>query len=299
MFQKFVFLASFAGLLAGCALPSASAAPTPYPAEYLPTVIYLTAESINATKAAGITPTISPTDTPTPIPVTPSPTVAPTLGPGFQLSAIQINKPGPMSKIASPLELSVIAYPGKSNKVQFDLYGEDGRLLGRTIQFAPPHPLGDYLFVKIPFEIRAAAELGLIQVSTKDNLGNIQSLVSLRVLLISNGDSIINPAGNAVYERVALNDLPDGSVVSGGVLSLHGEFLPYNTQQVVFELISSDNKSLGLRVMNFPGLDMQNFSTTIPYKVDSPTQARLFIRQADDLLSSPAYVYSEMLTLNP
>ena len=239
------------------------------------------------------------TDTPTPIPETPSPTAVPTLGPGFQLSAIQINKPGPMSKVASPLELNVLAYPGKSNKVQFDLYGEDGRLLGRTIQYAPFHPLGDYLYVKIPFEIRAAAEMGIIQVSTKDDLGNVQSLVSDRVLLISNGDSIINPPGNTIYERVAINSIPANSTVSGGVLTLKGEFLPYNSQQVVFELISSDNKSLGLRVMNFPNTDLQNFSTTIPYKVDSQTQARLFIRQADDLLSSPAYVYSEMVILNP
>lgn len=299
MLRKIIFLASITGLLAGCALPGGTPVPTAYPANYLPTVIYLTAESINATKAAGITPTIAMTDTPTPILETPSPTAIPTLGPGFQLSAIQINKPGPMSRVASPLELNVVAYPGKSNKVQLDLYGEDGRLLGRTIQFAPPRPLGAYLFVKIPFEIRAAAELGLIQVSTKDDLGNVQSLVSDRVLLISSGDSIINPAGNTIYERVAINNLPDNSTVSGGVLSLQGEFLPYNSQQVIVELISKDGKSLGLRVLNFPNLNLQNFSTTIPYKVDSQTQARLFIRQADDLLSTPAYVYSELVTLNP
>ncbi len=299
MLRKILFFASLAGLLAGCALPRATSIPTAYPANYLPTVIYLTAESINATKAAEATPTLAVTDTPTPVPETPGPTAIPTLGPGFQLSALQINKPGPMSKVASPLELSVVAYPGKSNKVEFDLYGEDGRLLGRTIQFAPPHPLGDYLYVKIPFEIRAAAELGLIQVSTKDDLGNIQSLVSDRVLLISNGDSIINPAGNTIYERVAINSIPADSTVSGGVLSLKGEFLPYNSQQVVFELISNTNKSLGLRVMNFPNANLQNFSTTIPYKVDSQTQARLFIRQGDDLLNSPAYVYSEIVTLKP
>ncbi len=299
MLRKILFFGSLAGLLAGCALPGATSIPTAYPANYLPTVIYLTAESINATKAAEITPTLAVTDTPTPIPETPSPTVVPTLGPGFQLSAIQINKPGPMSKVASPLELNVLAYPGKSNKVEFDLYGEDGRLLGRTIQYAPQRPLGDYLYVKIPFEIRAVAEVGIIQVSTKDDLGNVQALVSDRVLLISNGDSIINPPGNTIYERAALNNLPDNPTVSGGVLSLQGEFQPYNRQPVVFELISNDGKSLGLRLLNFPNLNMQNFSTTIPYKVDVQTQARLFIRQADDLLSSPAYVYSEIVILNP
>jgi hypothetical protein len=204
-----------------------------------------------------------------------------------------------MSKIASPLELGVVAYPGKSNKVQFDLYGEDGRLLGRTIQFAPPHPLGDYLFVKIPFEIRAAAELGVVQISTKDEFGRIQSLVSVRVLLISNGDTVLNPAGNTIYEHVVINSLPDNSPVSGGVISIKGEFLPYNRQPVVIELISNDGKSLGLRVLNFTSLDLQSISTTLPYKVSSQTQARLFIRQADDVLNSPVYIYSEALILNP
>jgi hypothetical protein len=64
-------------------------------------------------------------------------------------------------------------------------------------------------------------------------------------------------------------------------------------------LVSADGKSLGLRVLNFDTLDPQNFSTTIPYKVSGPTQARLFIRQPDDVLDTPVYIYSQEIILNP
>ena len=62
MLRKIFLLASLAGLLAGCAFQGGSSVPTPYPPDYLPTVIYLTAQSIHATSAiqtaAAITPTL-------------------------------------------------------------------------------------------------------------------------------------------------------------------------------------------------------------------------------------------------
>jgi hypothetical protein len=161
------------------------------------------------------------------------------------------------------------------------------------------HPTGDYLSLKIPFEIRAAAEIGVIQVSTKDKLGRLQSLSSLRILLLSNGVSQINPAGNAIYERVTFLQLPVNSDVFGGILSLRGQFTPYNHQPVILELISDTGQGLSLRVLNFPSLDPQNFNTTLPYKVTQPTQARLFIHQEDDVLKGPVYIYSQEITLNP
>ncbi len=299
MVRKSLLVLFFCAALAGCDLPASTTAPTPYPTGYIPTVIYLTASSLNATKAAAVTqtPTLSPT--PDILPATALPTLTPTPGPAIPLAAIQINKPGPMSRVASPLELTVIAYPGKSNRVQIDLYGEDGRLLSRTIQYTLPQPLGAYMFVKIPFEIRAAAELGMIQVSTKNEAGLIQSLSSVQVLLISSGDSQINPPGNNIYEHVTIESPLDNTTVSGGVVTVRGEFLPINKQPVILELVSNDGKSLGLRVLNFNGLDPQSFTTTIPYKIEAETQARLFIHQADNVINGPIYVYSQLITLDP
>lgn len=303
MLRKILLLASLSGLLAGCALPASDSAPTPYPANYLPTVIYLTAQSINGTRsaqtAAAITPTKTPTETPIPDTPTPLPTATVTPAPNVPLAAIQINAPGPASKVASPMDVRIMAVTGKSNKVELALFGEDGRLLSRSVRVLPSHPFGEYLSMKIPFEIRAAAEVGILQVSTKDEHGRVQSLNTVRVLLISSGISQINPVGNGIYERVTLLHLPALSTVSGGVVNVEGQFLPFNHKQVVLELVSDDGKSLGSRVLNFASLDAQNFSTTLPYKVSAPTQARLFIRQPDDVLDTPVYVYSQEITLNP
>ena len=65
MLRKILLLASLSGLLAGCALPGSESAPTPYPSNYLPTVIYLTAQSINGTMSAQTAAAITPTKTPT------------------------------------------------------------------------------------------------------------------------------------------------------------------------------------------------------------------------------------------
>jgi hypothetical protein len=300
MLRKTLLIAFLPLFLAGCVLPGTNMAPTPFPAGYMPTVIYLTAQSINATISAGVTPTGEPTETPTAIPPTPVPTDTPTQAPGFSLAAIQINKPGPNSRVISPLEVQMVAVAGDSRKINVGLFGEDGRLLAQTIKMVPGHPTGDFLSLKIPFEIRAAAEVGILQVSTRDKLGRIQSLSSIRILLLSSGASQITPAGNAIYERVTLLNLPlRNAEASGGELSLQGQYTPYNNQPVVVELISDTGQGVGLRVLDFPNLEPQSFSTTIPYKVSGPTEAHLFVHQEDDVLKGPAYVFSRGIMLNP
>jgi hypothetical protein len=299
MLQKYFLILILPVILAGCVLPGTNPPPTPYPAGYMPTVIYLTAQSINATVSAGITPTVTPTETDTPIPPTPVPTITPSPAPGFSLAAIQINKPGPGSRLVSPIDVQMVAVAADSKKIEVDLYGEDGRLLGRTLKVVAGSPLGDFLAVKIPFEIRAAAEIGVIQISTRDHLGFLQSLESVRILLLSNGASQINPPGNTIYERVSLYHLTPKSVANSGRVSVDGQITPYNHQPVILELISEAGTTLGTRVLIFPTLDQQQFSTTIPYKVGQSTQARIVIRQQDDVLNGPVYFFSQGITLNP
>ncbi len=318
MLRKCFLLASLAGLLTGCAFQSHSAAPTPYPADYLPTVIYLTAQSIHATSvvqtAAAITPTLTPTLTPSPIPPIPTASDTPTPPPGMSLGAIQITAPGPMSKIMSPLEARLTVVSGRNTKVYIALYGEDGSLLYDELLNIPYPSSGEYVFVKIPFEIRAAAEIGILQVTTRDAIGVLMALSTVRVLLLSSGISEINPPGNTIYEPVALESPTYESTASGGVLTVKGTYLPFNLQPLVLELIDTNGKSLNAaRVLTFMNLNSQAIDTTIPYKVDSSTQAYLVIRQGDDTLKNPVYlanqqnevlvgpvyIYTQLITLNP
>jgi len=297
-----ILLASFSGLLAGCTLLGADSLPTPYPTEYLPTVIALTGEAALATTSA-LTPTTLPTSTPqptqTPLPTPPLPSETPTPAPGVPLAQIQFLSPGPLSKITSPLNLQAKVVAGESEVVQVSLLGEDGRLLARTIQRLPRRPSGVYLPLKIPFEIRAAAEAGLIQISTLDKHGRIQALNSLRVILLSAGESVVSPAGNVIYERLVLYTPEEEANISGGQLEVSGRFWPFNDQPFFLELILPDGQVAGMRVLTVNGVETQEFSTTIPYKVSEPTTAFLSIRQMDARLNLPLYVYTRAVSLTP
>jgi hypothetical protein len=320
MLRKLFILAFLFGLLAGCTFQGNSPVPTPYPANYLPTVIYLTAQSIHSTaiaqtaSAVTLTPTLTPSLTPSPILPTPTASTVPTPLPGMQTGAIQIISPGPDSKVVSPLEARLSVVSQKDSKVYIALYGEDGSLLYDELINLPNTSSGQYVFAKFPFEIRAAGEIGYLQVTTRDNNGVLMALNTVRVLLLSNGVSQITPPGNTIYERVALETPSYKAVVSGGVLQIKGTYLPFNLQQVVLELVDVYGRSLNAsRIVNVTSLDTQVIDKTLPYKVDASTPAYLVIHQSHDVLKNPvffshqypipwngpAYVYSELITLNP
>lgn len=302
MKRNSLLLACLLGLLAACAAPTASPIPTAYPPDYLPTVIAMTADSANlmgTQVALALTPTVEPTNTPSP---TLSPTIQPTFTqttiPGHDPAAIEISAPGPMSKVISPITLRMNIVAGESEKVQIDLYGEDGRLLTRNLKKVPKSGKGVDQQIKIPFEIRAAAEVGRITVSTSDKAGRIQFLNSVRVLLLSSGNSEINPPGNP-SEPVGVFSPRLEEEISGGVLNIKGDVWPFNLNPLIIELVGPDNKSLGLRILNVTQLNPQLFETTIPYKVSEPTLARLTLRQDDDRINGLFYVYSQEVSLNP
>lgn len=299
MLKKVLLLSSLCAVLTGCALPGTVVAPTPYPADYIPTVIYLTAQSINATMSAAVTPTETPSPTPTAVPSTPLPTLTITPAPGVPLAAIQINSPGPMSRIVSSVDVHAVVKVDEGDKVEAALYDESGDVISRptlrTFSQTGEFPVS----VKLPFEIRAAGETGTVQLSVKDSHSHLKSLVSVHVLLLSDGANQINPPGNTIYERVVFYGLPADADVSGGTLAVKGRYEPMNGKPVILELIADDGTSLGLRVLDLAPRGAQSFDTTIPYKVPGMTPARLFIYQDDDVIDGRAYVYSQPLALNP
>ena len=304
--MKFGFiLVSLLGLLAGCSpliSPTQSPVPTPYPPEYLPTVIALTADAANhlSTGTAGASLVDSmPTDTPEPT-LTPTPEATSTVTtiPSHDLAAIEIQSPGPMSKVISPIALRMNIVSGENEKVQIDLYGEDGRLLSRIVKKVPRSSRGVDQNIKIPFEIPAAAEVARLTVSTSDKAGRAQAMKSVRLLLLSSGTNEINPPGDP-SEPVGVFSPGLKDEASGGVLNVRGDIWPFNLNPFLIELIGPDGQSLGLRILNVNQLTPQLFETTIPYKVNEPTLARLSVRQDDDRIQGPFYLYSQEIMLNP
>lgn len=302
-------IAILVGLVSGCT-PFTGPTPTPFPPDYLPTAVVLTGQALFST-AEAMTRTSIPTETLTPtttlIPPTALPTATPTIEPGFtDFAQIRFLSPGPMSSLVSPIKLQVLLVSGRSEIVQVDLLGENGRVLQRTLERVDRDPVGNYRSFEIPFEIRAVSEKGYIRISSKDDHGRIQVLNTMPVLLYSIGQAQINPVGNMIYERCMLEGLKNGVDVSGGVLDLKGRFWPFNTQPVFAELLLEDGTPIASRVLTFRGIDPQTLDTTLPYKVKEPTRARLVLRQdnpellvVDPELNKYMYVFTLEVTLNP
>ena len=301
MLRKTLILLTLSGLLAGC-IPTSAPAPTLLPEELIPTIIALTAGAASTATAEGFTPT-PPPETPIPtrtfIPPSPPPTLTFTPQPDIPLAQIQFLSPGPMSRFVSPVQMQLLVVAGESEVVQVDLFGEDGRLLGRIVDRMNRLLSGVYAVYKIPFEIRAAAETGLLQISTRDKQGRMRALNSLPLVLMSSGTTEPTPAGNMIYERAVFFTPENGDEASDKELAVEGTYWPFNTEPVFLELILPDGKITGLRVLTFDGLDPQEFSTSVPFKVTERTLALLSIRQMDPELNAPIYVYTREVWLNP
>lgn len=211
-----------------------------------------------------------------------------------------------MSSLISPFILQADIAAGNSGRIQVDLLGEDGRVLQRIIKKLVSNPLGIFQRFEFSYQIRAVTEAGYIRISTRDDLGRMQALNTMPVLLYSVGTAQINPQGNMIYERVAVKGLVEKSNFYAGEVALNGLIWPYNDQPMVVELISAEGKPISARILKMNGIDTQPFETVLPYKVSEPTPARLTFRQDNSLLgiSDPelgklVYVYSIEVILNP
>jgi len=302
MLRRITLLIALSGIISACA-PAITTIPTPYPADYLPTVVALTGQAARATSLA-LTPTTLPTETAspteTPLPPTPFPTRTPTPEPGFsEFARLHFIEPGPMSKVTSPLQLEMLVTAGESGIVKIDLLGEDGRLLySKSDRFSTDFR-EIYRSWKIPFEIRAVSEEAWIQVSTKDDFGRLQALNTLQIFLLSTGPSSINQPGNIIYERVMLDTPEEEETIMGGIVPVEGRIWPFNEQPVFLSLVQENGRPLAERVLTVDGIDPQYFETTIPYSVQEPLQVRLLIKQSDPQFNLPVYIFSRILTLNP
>jgi hypothetical protein len=305
--------------LLGCTLPGGIALP-PFPIPGAPAVpeTLLPAQVVTVlpvtdtplpessfTPGADQTPTEAgtPTAVPLTIPATyfdfPTITPSPTLD--VSEVALRIVSPGPMSKVTSPIDFLVHVEPDYTGLTRIELLGEDGRELYRKV-FKTHSNIGYFTRVdeKINFEIKGAAEVARLQISTFDEFGRMQAFNSVRLLLLSVGENEFSPP-YAPKERVALRYPQKGTEISGGVLPVMAEFLPVNDTPLILELFDTDGVIIGSRLLQLAPADgsYQKFTTTVPYQVSSKTVARLVFRQSDDRISGLAYLYSIKLIISP
>jgi hypothetical protein len=216
---KLLFIASLLGFLTGCA-QTAETTPTPFPTDYVPTAIALTAQGLTSTAAAISTPSLQPiTETATveSTPLPPAATITPTPAAGFNYARIRFLEPGPAAKVVSPVNLQLIVVAGESETIKIDLFGEDGRVLFTQIAKVNRYDAGAYETFRLPFEIRSAAEKGILQITTRDKFNRIEALNTLNFFILSQGVDENTPPGNVLYERVVMEEpAPKDATAAGG-----------------------------------------------------------------------------------
>lgn len=308
--------------------------PTPYPTEYIPTLLALTLQAITtATPPLSATPTFTPhyvtptptftatrtpypsvtptrtprptrtptiTDTPTPSntpTITPLPTNTPR--PVFPAGAIRISQPGMESRVTSPIRLQVSLYPGAGGLFRIELLGEDGRLLTRKILTYR----GDRVYVstEIPFEIPGAAERGRLQISTTDAAGRIISLQSVPLMLLSVGPQDVFTQTD-LREAVLLEEPSSETIIKGGSLLVSGWARLGFDSPLLITLVTADGRVIGQRlaaVTRIPGEDYGTFRVTVPYITYEPIAVRLTITAQGDPIPGAVYVTSQEIEIAP
>ena len=301
-------------LLAGCArlaalnpsptapeaLPTQEATGTPTvelptPTQHNPTS---PPPALSATPSPSPVPT-TPTTTPTPFPIT---FEAPTPEPGPPEAAIQIQSPGPLSRIVSPFNVRALVAPGSGGRIRVDLNGEDGRLLVRKVlQFSASPSRQVLLLTELDFEISAVAETGRLSISVDDAAGRTTDLASVDLILLSSGVPDQNPSGDLLAPLVIDEPAPE-TVIEGGQLVITGLARPASTQPLKVELIDRRNVIIGERlvaVAEGPAGEHRPFATEVTYRVEEVTRALLVVRERGDRIPGTTQLVSVEVILAP
>ena len=342
---------------AGCSNLAYTPAPTPYPAEYIPTIIALTGE---AGKAAMITPSLvviapqgtqvmspsqgsevpatrgpSPTTLPSEptatIEVTPTatasqapsatptqnpyatrtrrptrtPSITPT--PPIPYAAVQIKQPGPMSRVASPLQLIASLRSVPSGTYHTEIWieplqpGGESRLLYREVHRLISNPI-DWVYMdpEIQFELSRVSEFGQLRLGMYDQSGRAVSINSIDLILLSMGPSDITPTGD-LTEPIVIREPSPNHLIQGGEVIVSGLAKP-SEQVMLAELVTSEGVVVGYKeVFLTPAPDGSYvpFSFEIPYSVPSGTWVRLQLSESGVRIPGVEHLSSVEVFLSP
>jgi hypothetical protein len=250
--------------------------------------------------SASATPLPSPTPTITPTfdPVRGTATFTP--GPPIPDARIQIYRLGELSKIISPLDVSLRLTCGEAETIRIELHGEDGRLLARYYRTYKNIPW-DAARIGIPlvFEISSAAELGRLVISAEDSFGRLIEINSMDLVLLSQGMTELNPP-SGLKQRIIIQDPVEKALIQNGHLIVSGRARPQYDQPLRVVLISEDGRILGQRLARVsppvPG-DYGNYIAEVPYEVSGVTPALLSVFEEGEEMSEATFLTSIQVIL--
>lgn len=228
----------------------------------------------------------------------PTPTARP------QMARMRITKPGPYSKISSPLEVEALISPGDDGMVHVDLIGEDGRLIAsQLLDFRTAQAENFYITPQIPFQINSAAELARLAISTFDQFGQMVGLISVDVLLIQIGSSDITPP-QVDYEPYIVTTPREGSLITGGSITINGAVRPVNNNPLILQLVDEKGNLVGSSEVQVTqpsdAVTHVPFQASFAYTVDHRVRARLTLSQASaGRIPGTVWLSSSILFLDP
>lgn len=249
--------------------PSETLTITPGPS---PTITRTATRTRRPTLTITLTPTRTPSLTPT-ITNTPTPPFA----------TLRLQRPGPSSKVISPIQITAMITPGDDGYIYLELIGEDNRIIsqerldyrrfmGKTFLITP----------LLEFQISAAVEAARLAIYTRDGFGRFKALTSVDLLLMSVGDPEIYPFTELQSPYLVRYPAKD-QVVQGGNLPVIGLAHPVNDTPLILELIDQQGQRPGVITTQVPppsgDLSHTPFEVSLPYSVETQTPARLTLRQ--------------------
>lgn len=284
--------------------PSADVIPTAT-LENQPTATPATAETATPQPTPAqifeLPPTDGPTSTKTPWRRR-TPTITPTPEP---LTAVMfINRPGPFSKVKSPLLINANASPGADGIVWIELIGEDGRNLYQTrLNFSSYANRSISIAPEITFALQAPAELARLVISKRDLYNRISALTSTDLILIQMGDDQIFPTGYS-KEPYIVRAPEEGQVISGGVVQVAALVRPVNDSPLIIELLDEQGNAIASTTLDlvFPTGDLSHtpFDVNLTYTISQSTNALLVFRQeSTGRIPGTVALTSLELTLQP
>lgn len=247
-------------------------------------------------------PQVSPAAETASIPEPRAGTVTATAAPPIPDARIQIFRVGDLSKIISPLEVSALLTTGEGKVARVELYGEDGRLLGRDVRTYRDIPWKSArLGVAMDFEISSAAELARLVVSAEDSYGRLIEVNSVKMVLLAQGMSEFNPP-TGLQQRIIIEDPVEMALIQNGRLIVSGRAKPESDQPLRVMLMGEDGKILGQRLTGVsipvPG-DYGTFVAEVPYTVSDPTPALLVVFEEGGVISPITFLTSIHVLLAP
>ena len=200
------------------------------------------------------------------------------------------------------IALRALLFPGSAGRVLIELIGEDGRLLVRKIELMNV-TLGRKvgLVTEIDFQIPGVAELGRLQIRTEDEFGRIIALNAVDLILLRDGYSDYNIAGDQV-ERIFIQYPERDAVIQNGNVIIRGLARPLYGQPLVAELINQNGTVVGSRLVpvdDGPLDEHRPFIVDVPYTISETTPVLLVIRERGERITGTAYLVSIPIIISP